>query len=198
MQDEMILDLFFARDEKAISETEIKYGRGLMGLSINIVGDVEDAKECVSDTYLAAWNTIPPNRPQYFYAYLCKVVRNISYNLFNRNIAQKRNANMVALSDELLEILPNQEGDSKDDIFLGEAIDEFIRLLDIDTKLLFIRRYFYGETINKLAKMSNLSENNISVRLHRTRRKLKKFLEKEGFLIWTAQSGMDSKILVMI
>lgn len=183
MEDNMILDLFFIREEKAISEIEKKYGTVLLNLSLNITGSTQDAQECVNDTYLAAWNAIPPKRPQYLYAYLCKIVRNISYNVFKYNIAQKRNANMVSLTRELLEILSGNEEDMEDKIWLNEAIDKFIRMQDNDNQLLFIRRYFYGDSISKLSKMSNLSENNISVKLLRIRRRLKSYLEKEGFSI---------------
>ena len=182
MDDEMILDMFFARDENAITQTDNKYGRRLCALSFNIIISEQDAEECVNDTYLAAWNAIPPTRPDCFYAYLCKIVRNISYTLFHRSTAQKRNANMVALSEELLEITASRTGEV-DDFLLGQAIDKFVRSLDEDTRMLFVRRYFYADSIEKIAGLTRISYNNIAVKLLRARKKLKIFLEKEGFVI---------------
>ena len=99
MEDSEILDLFFERSEKAIKETEQKYGSRLLGISQNITGNKSDAEECVNDTYLAAWNQIPPTRPDNYLAFLCRICRNISYNLFHKNTAQKRNANIISIDE---------------------------------------------------------------------------------------------------
>ena len=107
MEDSVILDLYFAREEQAIHETDKKYGGELSRLSYRITGDYSETEECVNDTYFAAWNQIPPERPLYFCAYLCKIVRNLSFNVVDKKKARKRNAVLIPLDEELLEILPD-------------------------------------------------------------------------------------------
>ena len=183
MEDNMILDLFFERNERAIKETDIKYGRQLGGISYNITDSKPDSEECVNDTYLAAWNQIPPTRPNNYFAYLCRIVRNISYNLFHKNTAQKRNGNTVSLDDELSEIIPDTRPSFSDETGLGEAIDRFLRKQDKDAQYLFVRRYFYADSLSSLSELTGISESGIAMRLMRIRKKLKAYLEKEGFTI---------------
>jgi len=181
MEDSLILDMFFERNENAIKETEKKYGSRLLGISQNITGNKSDAEECVNDTYLAAWNQIPPTRPDNYFAFLCRIVRNISYNLFHKNTAQKRSANIISLDDELSEIIPDTRSFDSNESELGAAIDRFLRRQEKSIQLLFIRRYFYGDSISALSELSGLVESAISMRLMRIRKKLKVYLEKEGF-----------------
>lgn len=183
MEDSAILDLFFARDENAIKETGNKYGKQLTGISRSITNSESDAEECVSDTYLAAWNRIPPTRPNNYFAWLCRVVRNISYNVFHKNTAQKRNANTVSLDDELSELLPDARPSYADENRLGEVIDRFLRNQNRDARYLFIRRYFYADSLSSLSALTGMSQNGIAMRLMRIRKKLKTYLEKEGFTI---------------
>ena len=183
MQDSEILDLFFARDETAITETDNKYGNRLCGISRNITVNEQDAEECVNDTYVAAWNQIPPMRPDNYFAWLCRVVRNISYTLFHKNTAQKRTANVVSLDEELSELIPDTSEVPRNENRLGEAIDRFLREQNKDTQYLFIRRYFYADSLSVLSSLTGMSESGIAMRLMRVRKKLKAYLEKEGFTV---------------
>ena len=183
MEDSLILDMFFDRNENAIKETDRKYGSKLMNISQNITDSRLDAEECVNDTYVAVWNQIPPTRPDNYFAFLCRIVRNISYNLFHKNTAQKRSANIISLDDELSEIIPDTRSIDSNESELGAAIDRFLRIQDRSIQLLFIRRYFYGDSISALSELSGLAESAVSMRLMRIRKKLKVYLEKEGFTI---------------
>lgn len=181
MQDSAIIELFFARDESAISRTAEKYGRKLFAVSENITGSREDADECVNDTYLAAWNSIPPTRPDNYYSYLCRIVRNISLDRVDRGRAKKRCAEVISFSSELEGILPDAEIDPERAERLSSVLDGFIRTLDADTRLMFIRRYFYGDSVGDISKLTGIGENGIYARLFRARKRLKKLLMKEGF-----------------
>ena len=183
MEDSTILDMFFERNENAIKETSNKYGKQLTGISQSITDSEPDAEECVNDTYLAAWNQIPPTRPDNYFAWLCRVVRNISYNVFHKNTAQKRNANTISLDDELSELIPDTRPSYSDETRLGEAIDRFLRNQNQDARYLFIRRYFYADSLSSLSELTGMSQNGIAMRLMRIRKKLKGYLEKEGFTI---------------
>ncbi len=182
MEDTIIIDLFFARNETAIKETDKKYGNTLNGLSFGIIGNSEDAEECVSDTYLAVWNQIPPTRPDNYYAYLCRITRNLSYNRFHQNTAKKRNAELVSLEKELCEIIASSDP-TPDEIGVGKLIDAFLRTLSKDARYLLIRRYFYGDPLASLSKLTHMSEGSLAMKLLRIRKKLKTYLEKEGFSI---------------
>jgi len=183
MEDSAILDLFFGRDEAAIRETDKKYGKKLCGISYSITESRPDSEECVNDTYLAAWNAIPPTRPVNYFAYLCRIVRNISYNLFHKNTAQKRSANTLSLDGEPEEIIPDRESALLNENGLGGAIDNFLRGESRDTQYLFVRRYFYADSLAYLATLTGMSKNGIAMRLMRTRKKLREHLEKEGFTV---------------
>ncbi len=183
MEDTEILDLFFERNENAIKETELKYGERLFSVSRNITGNRTDAEECVNDTYLAAWNQIPPTRPDNYFAFLCRIVRNVSYNLFHKNTALKRNGDVISIDDELSEIIPDPSPADSDETGLGCAIDRFLRSQDKSARYLFVRRYFYGDSISALSKLTGLAETTVAMRLMRIRKKLKAYLEKENFTI---------------
>lgn len=182
MEDSAILDLFFARNENAIKETENKYGQKLIGIARSITCSGSDAEECVNDAYLAAWNQIPPTRPEHFFAFLSRIVRNVSYNRFHKNTAKKRNANVVSLDEELSEIIPDPKSIVSDSE-LGSAIDRFLRKQEKDARNLFVRRYFYGDSVSALSILTGMTENAVAMRLMRMRKRLKKFLEKEGYRI---------------
>lgn len=183
MEDNAIIALFFQRNQDAIRETDLKYGKKLTRLSVNITGSELDSEECVNDTYLATWEQIPPTKPENFSAYLCRIVRNLSYKVFRRSKAQKRNADMVSLTDELCEIIPDSSACQPDGEELGQIIDAFLESLDEDTQLLFIRRYFYSDPLSFIASLTGMNENSIATRLFRARNKLKAYLAKEGYSI---------------
>lgn len=181
MEDSGILDLYFLRDERAIRETDAKYGRPLVSVSHGITGSAEDAEECLNDTYLAAWRQIPPDRPDYLFYYLARIIRNLSYHVVRARGAEKRSANVVSLEGELFEMLPAREVESMGEEELTKAIERFLMGEVPEMRYLFLRRYFWGDPIPALARLAGMSENAVSVRLSRLRKKLKKHLEKEGY-----------------
>lgn len=182
LDDEAIIGLFFARDEAAISATDKKYGRQLGSLSRNITGDEQDAEECVNDTYLKVWELIPPEHPERYFAYLCRIVRLISLDAFDRRHAQKRRGGVLELTDELADCIPGSDGrQDADDAALAAALDRFIRSLDGGTARIFLRRYYYADGIERISGLTHLSGTAVKSRLFRARKQLRAFLEKEGF-----------------
>ncbi len=184
MDDGKIIELYFKRDQQAIKETSEKYGKALTAVSLHITENDQDAEECVNDTYLQAWNRIPPDCPQYLYAFLAKITRNISINMCDKRNAQKRKAVTVELSEELEQCVgtPCEELDL-DKAALSKCIDDFVKGLDEDTQYIFVHRYFFSESVKTIAKHTGRIEPSVSSVLYRTRKKLKKTLEKEGFTL---------------
>lgn len=181
MEDTQIIDLFFSRDQQAIQQTEIKYGKLCYHIAWNILSSREDAEESVSDTYLKAWETIPPTRPVFFYAYLAKICRFLSMGKLDWNNAAKRKAEVVTLSDELACCIPDvsreQQLQSQE---LGALLNDFLATLSDENRRIFMRRYWYGESIGEIAQRFRLGESNVKTKLMRTRNALRAFLEKEG------------------
>ena len=180
MDDSTIIDLFFARDEDAIKHTDETYGRRLYHLAENIVKNGQDAEESVSDTYLKAWDTIPPQRPAHFFAYIAKICRNFALKKVDWKNAQKRKAEVVALTQEMENCIPDPyretEADARE---LGRILDAFLRTLTPENQMVFLRRYWYVDTIAEIAARYGISESAVQMRLNRTRAKLQAFLEKE-------------------
>lgn len=185
MQDSDILDLYFARNERAIRETADKYGASLTRLSENITKSHADAEECVSDTYLAAWNAIPPTRPACFFAWLARVVRNRSCTVVESRTREKRTAEWVELTSELAECLPSESSipAEVESARLGRVLDGFVRDLDTDTRYIFMQRYFYSAPLRDIAATTGYTESKLKSTLYRTRQKLRKILEKEDFIL---------------
>ncbi len=184
MSDESIIALYFKRDENAIKETDKSYGRKLHFLSLHIVKDIQDSEECVSDTYLKAWNTIPPTRPVYFFAYLAKICRFLSFDRLDYKKAKKRSAEVVTLSDELMNTIPSHLTDMEvEEEKIGTVLNQFLLTLSEDSQVIFVRRYFYMEKIVDIALRYGVSESKVKTSLFRTRQKLKKYLEGEGIFI---------------
>ncbi len=181
MQDCDIIKLFFDRDEHAIKETEAKYGDALLRIAENITFDASDAEECVNDTYLAAWNSIPPEKPVHLFAYLAKITRNQSYSFIETKTRKKRSAVIVELSRELSECIPSYSDIDKElrSEVLNRTIGEFVRSLDDGSQYVFMRRYFYSDSIRSISHSTGFSENKVKSMLMRIRKKLKKKLEKE-------------------
>jgi RNA polymerase sigma-70 factor (ECF subfamily) len=184
MDDPKIVQLYWDRDEQAIPATADKYGRYCTAIAKNILGSNEDAEECVNDTYLNAWNSMPPHRPSVLSTFLGKLTRNLSFNRYKHNTADKRGGGeTTAVLDELLEIVSDtdsveQEINRKE---LVKAIDTFLGTLSADKRGIFICRYWYFDSISTIASSFGMTENNVSVNLNRTRLKLHNYLLERGF-----------------
>lgn len=185
MKDDEIVKLFFSRDEQAIKAIERQYGALCLQLSKNIVGDAQDAEECVSDAYLALWNAIPPQKPQSLRAFLLRTVRNLSLTRYRFNTAQKRNSVYDVALDELLAVLPEQDnGDTNNQgEVLAQEINAFLETLTPTDRMLFVRRYWYSDSVGDLAKHFGKTPHYISVRLSRMRAKLQKMLVERGITV---------------
>ena len=177
MEDSEILKLFLERKEQAISELEHKYGTRLKLLAERMVS-AEDAKECVNDTYLAVWNSVPPNRPEYLFAYAAKICRNLALNKIEREQAAKRSAVVVELSAELMEYIPDNAL-ATDETGLRELLVAFLGGLTEEKRKLFLRRYWYGESVKELAEAFGYRESKVKSMLFRLRKQLWNELKKE-------------------
>ncbi len=184
MEDYQIVELYWQRTADAIQETDRKYGAYCFAIANNILHNAEDSEECVNDTWLNAWNAMPPQKPTKLQMFLAKITRNISINLYNARSAQKRGGGEVVLVlDELSECLASDsdvesEYEAKE---LGQCIRRFVRELPERDGNVFVRRYFFAESVAQIAKRYGLTDNNVMVILSRTRKKLKAHLVKEGF-----------------
>ncbi len=181
MEDNEIIELFLQRSQRAIAETDQKYGGRLQTLSMNILHDRQDAEECVNDTYHATWNTLPPERPNYFFAYLAKLARNFSFGKYDYYHAQKRCVTVVELSDEIENCIPapndlEQKLDSKE---IGRIISTFLYEQSSEMRAVFVRRYWYMDPIKDIAEMFQISESKVKSILFRMRNKLREHLEEE-------------------
>lgn len=183
MSDQRILELLWARAESALDALAQKFGPRLYRTAMNILSDHQDAEEAVNDTYLALWNAIPPERPNPLAGYVHRTGRNIALKKLRFLLAQKRQSEYDVSLDELASALPggNLE-DSLDARELGRAIDGFLDTQNATSRVLFVRRYWYGDGVKELAKDMGMTESAVSVRLSRTRSQLKHYLYKEGFL----------------
>lgn len=183
MEDNAIVALFFARSEDAISSVEATYGPLLHRLAANILGDGEDARECVNDTYLALWNTIPPQRPAPLSAFACAVCRNLALKRRRFHGAQKRRRSMEQSMEELSEIFSSPSAEEQWSAEeLSREIDRFLARLEPAARALFLRRYYMGDSIEELSRAFRISKNNVSVRLSRLRDRLRHHLQEEGSL----------------
>ena len=184
MEDAKIIALFFERNEQAVKETDSAYGRKLYVLSNNILNNREDAEESVSDTYMEAWKSIPPKRPNYFYAFLASVCRNLSLNRLDWRLAAKRNAEVVALTQEMERCIPDSRQDAEmDRREMRRVLEAFLDGLTKENRLIFLRRYLYVDTVAEIAARYGISESKVKTQLHRTRNKLHTYLAKEGIYV---------------
>jgi RNA polymerase sigma-70 factor (ECF subfamily) len=186
MEDIEILDLFGARDERAISETGLKYGRYCSSIAMRILRNSYDTEECINDTWLAAWNSIPPARPASLRVYLGKLTRNISLNKRRNSSAAKRGGGQEEISvEELGECISSgheiDENLMKEE--LTEQLNRFLDGLSPDDRKLFVRRYWYCDSMDSIARIYGLKESTVRMRLKRMRDRLKKRLEAEGILV---------------
>lgn len=181
MDDLQIINLYFERNESAIKETEAKYGKLCFSIARNILRNEADSEECVNDTYLSVWNTIPPTRPNSFSAFISKITRNLSLKRLDYNNAQKRTPTAIVSFDELENVLPdNLIQPDRSDEQLGKLISNFLWSENEEARNVFLRKYWYFDTIADIAVRYSLSESKVKVLLHRTRNNLGKHLKKEG------------------
>ena len=183
MDDEKIIEMFFDRNELALNETEQKYGRYCFAVSYRILNSNEDSEECVNDTWLAAWNAIPPKKPESLRGFLARICRNISLDRLDFLKADKRNQNVTEAFEELEAFLSGGEENIPEEMFMREAVNRFLASLDRKTRIIFMRRYWYFCSIPEIAESMGISENSVRVTLHRTKLRMKSFFEKEGITI---------------
>lgn len=184
MEDLKIIELFFERKEYAIAETERKYGRYLSKIAYNILFDKEDSEECVNDTYMKAWNAIPPRRPKILSTFLAKITRRLAIDIFRKKNAEKRGKSEFASSlSELDECIPDNFSAEKEFEYnlLSENINSFLASLSKENRDIFVCRYFYSDSIKEIASFFGTSESKIKSSLFRSRKILKEQLLKEGF-----------------
>lgn len=186
MEDVQIVALYWERDEHAISETEKKYDRYLLKIANNILNNQEDSRESVNDTYLAAWNSMPPHRPGVLSAYLAKLTRRISIDCFRYRTRNKRMASEYAVSlSELSDCVSG--GNTTEEIVnaraLADAIGVYLRLQSKETQAAFLGRYYFLDPVKEIAAYLGMSESKVKSLLYRTRLGLKEYLEKEGFCL---------------
>ena len=186
LEDSKIIDLYWARKEKALAETDTKYGSYCRNIARNILRNFEDTEECVSDTWLHAWNSMPPQRPGILSAFLGRITRNLSFDRCKYQQAAKRGGGALPLAlDELGECIPSAQRveyalEQKE---LAAAIDRFLRTLPEKDCNLFLRRYWYVDSISVIADRYGMKENTVKSILFRTREKLRKFLGEEGIAV---------------
>ena len=184
MTDSQIIALFWERNEDAIQETNTAYGRKLYAVSDKILRSAQDAEESVSDTYMRAWDTIPPQRPNYFFAYLAKICRNCALSRLQWNSAAKRSAEIVSLTQEMENCIPDRSHERKlEGEEIGRVLNAFLDSISLESRLIFMRRYWYTDSIAEIAARYSISEGKVKTQLHRTRNKLQLFLAKEGIYV---------------
>lgn len=186
MEDAKIVELYLKREEEAIRQTSDKYGKRLRSLAYGIVGEQQTAEECENDTYFIAWNSIPPQEPRdYLYAFLARITRHISLNCCRNRSRLKRSALICELSRELEECIPapnDTECQISDKLF-QHAVNDFLSTLSEEKRNVFLRRYWYFDSIITISKHFALSESKVKTMLFRTRNQLKQYLEKEGYFL---------------
>ena len=184
MEDAEIVDLYWARNEDAIAQTKSKYGAYLKTVAHQILGDLEDSKECVNDTYLAAWRSMPDNRPKVLRTYLGKITRQVSIDLYRRRSRMKRYASEYAVSLEELGDSFTDGRTPEDELnarLLTNALNRCLRTLPEDARNTFIGRYYYFDSLQAVARYCGMSESKCKSMLYRTRQSLRAWLQKEGF-----------------
>ena len=186
MQDTKIVELYWLRNENAILETKQKYGTYLSKIAYNILNNFEDSRECVNDTYLKAWNSIPPQKPNVLKTYLCKITRQLSIDIFRTRNRKKRMSSQYAISlSELEQCIPNTQTTEQEIEMqlLGKLINDFLYTLPKQTRDIFVCRYYFCDSIKNISAFFDISESKVKSMLYRTRLSLKDYLEREGFFV---------------
>ena len=184
MDDNKIVEMYFVRDEKALSETAEKYGKLCHKIAYNILGNNEDSEECVNDAYVGVWNSIPPARPTSFMAFLCKITRNLSLGRLEYLTREKRSRTSVISLSELEDILPDEAISSGiSDGEISRAISEFLKGENETSRNVFIRKYYFFDSVKDIAGRYSFSESKVKSMLFHARTRLKEYLTKEGIKI---------------
>jgi len=185
VDDVEIIDLYWERSENAIRETDVKYGKLILHLAGNILRSREDAEECVNDTYLGAWNAMPPERPRVLCAFITRITRNLALKKIEYATAQKRNPEVEVSLSELDDCISGTEnvGQQYEAAVLAAQISDFLRAQDDESRNVFIRRYWFYDSVRDIADLFSMSESKVKSMLFRTRNKLKNHLIKEGYAI---------------
>ncbi|MBQ8623614.1 MAG: sigma-70 family RNA polymerase sigma factor [Oscillospiraceae bacterium] len=186
MEDEKIIELYFERNQSAIDETDKKYGKLIKNISRNILNSLPDVEECVSDTYMQLWNSIPPKEPPSLKTYACKIVRNLSINRLEFLCADKRGAGKSCeIIDELAEAIPSKENvEEKIELTaLTEAINSFLSSISTEQRIIFVKRYWFLKSDEEISSELGVSLAKVRTSLSRTRKKLKVYLIKEGYTL---------------
>ena len=186
MEDAQIVDLFLARDESAIRHAADKYGQRLRGLALAVLEDRTAAEECENDTYLEAWNRIPPHEPRtYLFAFLGRITRHLAIDACRRRGADKRPSALCALTEELAECLPAPGGveETLNARALTEAINAYLRGCSAEQRAIFVRRYWYCDPVEAISRRYGFSRSKVKTALYRLRAGLKDYLQKEGFSV---------------
>ena len=183
MDDTSIIELYWKRDEQAIAETEKKYGKLCYRIADNILKHKEDSEECVNDAFMKAWDSIPPDRPKYFSAYLCQIVKRLALSKLRYNSAGKRQHDNVLSFEELSDIVSDKQTpeDARVMAELSNAISDFLMSENKQNRMIFIRRYWYYDSIEIISKEFRVNSKTVGSILFRMRKRLKTYLEKEGF-----------------
>ena len=184
LEDSKIISLFYERSEQAIEELDKKYGAVIKKTAANILNNQMDVEECVNDTYLGCWNSIPPHRPNPLISFVCRIARNQAVSRLRSETAAKRNRGLDLVLDELEDCIPSGIDVEADYLAkeLTAAVNRFLDGLDYDDRFLFVRRYWYADSVKDIAAAMHSRENRVSVRLFRLRENLRNTLKKEGFL----------------
>ncbi len=181
MDDLRIIELYFSRDEQAIRETDAKYGRLCHRIAYNVLHNEQDSEECVNDTYVGVWNAIPPTRPNNLMAFVCRIARNLSLKRLEAMSRQKRSGATLVSLDELAEVLPDESiAEEVSDGELGRLIGDFLHNQKEDARNVFIRKYYFFDSIADIAVRYSFTESKVKNMLHHTRKRLKAYLIKEG------------------
>jgi len=182
VEDNQIIGMFWERNEGAIRETEQKYGPYCLAIARRITSSPYDAEECVNDTYLRAWNAIPPERPNSLKLFLGRITRNLAINRYEADHAAKRNGGFAEIADEFLTCVPDREPLPGEDLAFRDALNRFLSTLSPTARILFLRRYWYFLSIREIARGMDMTEGSVRVSLHRTRALFRTYLTKEGLI----------------
>lgn len=184
MDDRSIIELYFARDERAIAMTARRYGKICLRIAQNVLHNAQDAEECVNDVYVGIWNAIPPTRPEHFSAFACRITRNLALKRLAGNSRQKRDRAMTVSLSELEEILSDESiADGIGEGVISDAISNFLRTEKEDARNVFIRKYYFFDSVEQIARRYGFSQSKVKSMLYHTRNRLKEYLIKENISI---------------